>query len=299
MTVLRKGIILAGGEGSRLRPLTEAVSKQLLPIYDKPMIYYALSTLMLAGVREILIITTGKDQAAYQSLLRDGSQWGLKFSFVIQETPRGLADAFILGEQFLDGGPGVLILGDNIYYGHGWSALLRKASETTGFSIFVTQVSDPTQFGVIELDKNQRPVNVVEKPEFPKSNLAITGLYFFDNDAVSVAKNVLPSARNELEITSVIEQFIEKGQLSINLLSRGFAWLDAGTHHGLQQAGNFVQTLQDRQGFLIASPEEIALRQKFIDVEQFKKTLLSVENSEYGAALKNLLTSGDFSQEID
>ena len=286
----RKGIILAGGAGSRLHPLTEAISKQLLPVYDKPLIYYPLSTLMLAGITEVLIITTPQDNDLFKRQLGTGEQWGISFSYAVQPEPTGLADAYRIGREFLDGSPSVLILGDNILYGHGLVDMLQAADQSTGATLFCSHVRDPRQFGVVEMDENQRVISVEEKPENPRSNWAITGLYFMDENACDLADAVIPSARGEIEITSVLEMYLNKKQLNAQSLYRGFAWLDAGTHESLQQAGELVRTLQDRQGLLVASPDEIAFRQGYISGDQLRERAELFMKSSYGVALNEILT---------
>ena len=281
-----KGIILAGGTGSRLYPVTSVVSKQLLPVFDKPMIYYPLSTLMLGGIREILIISTSQDQPLFQRLLGDGSEIGLEFSYASQEKPRGLADAFIVGRDFVGDDSVALVLGDNIFYGHGLVEMLKNASaRTTGATIFGYVVKEPQQYGVVELDKNMRAISIEEKPLRPKSNVAVTGLYFYDNDVLDIAASIKPSARGEIEITDVNRAYLERGDLYVQLLGRGFAWLDTGTHSSLVEASHFVQILEQRQGLRIACPEEIALRQGYISLEAFDKVAEKTAKSSYGEYL--------------
>jgi len=265
-----KGIILAGGAGTRLHPLTIPVSKQLLPVYDKPMIYYPLSILLLADIREVLLITTPQDQPLFQSLLGDGSQWGMKFSYEVQEAPRGLAEAFIIGREFLEGGPAAMVLGDNIFYGRGLGKILREsAGLQTGAKIFGYPVRDPQRYGIIELDQNGKPLRITEKPAEPRSNLAVPGLYFYDHTVVDIAAGLEPSGRGELEITDINNAFLQQGTLEVEVLGRGFAWLDAGTPEALLQSSNFVHTIEERQGFKISCVEEIAWRRGFIDNDQF------------------------------
>lgn len=281
-----KGIILAGGAGTRLYPITQAVSKQILPIYDKPMIYYPLSALMLAGIREILVISTPRDIATFQELLGDGHQWGLAFSYAVQTAPRGLADAFLVGEQFIAGERVALVLGDNIFYGHGFSGALKNAAERQqGATIFGYHVSDPRDFGVVEFDKDFHVVSLEEKPEKPKSNYAVPGLYFYDEQIVDIAKSIKPSPRGELEITSVNNEYLRLGMLNVELFSRGMAWLDTGTHRGLLQAANFVEVIQTRQGQYVSCIEEIAYRRGFIDREQLQRLAQPLCKTEYGQYL--------------
>nr|WP_312162076.1 glucose-1-phosphate thymidylyltransferase RfbA [Brevundimonas diminuta] len=288
-----KGIILAGGAGSRLHPMTTAVSKQLMPVYDKPLIYYPLSTLMSAGVREILIITTPRDQAAFESQLGDGSRWGLELSFVVQDEPRGLADAYRLGADFAAGGPSALILGDNIFYGHGAGELFAGAARSlrageAGAVVFAYGVADPRRYGVIELDAAGRPLSIEEKPVSPRSRWAVTGLYFYDGRAPDIAADLRPSARGELEITDLNRAYLERGLLSVERLGRGFAWLDTGTPDSLLDAAAFVRTLEQRQGFKIACPEEIAWRMGWIDDAQLSRLARSFGGGDYGRYLQEL-----------
>ena len=289
-TTRTKGIILAGGAGSRLHPLTLTVSKQLMPVYDKPMIYYPLSTLMLAGIRETLVITTPADQASFQALLGDGARWGLDLQYVAQPSPDGLAQAFILGEKFLGDDPACLILGDNIFYAQGLSQRLQRcAARETGATIFAYQVRDPERYGVVEVDREGRAVGIEEKPATPRSNLAVTGLYFFDNDVVEIAKAVKPSARGELEISDVNAAYLERGDLRVEMLGRGAAWLDTGTHQSLLDAGQFIRVIEDRQSVKIACPEEIAWSLGFIDDAQLARLAAPLEKSGYGRYLQQLL----------
>ena len=290
-----KGIILAGGTGSRLYPVTTVVSKQLLPVFDKPMIYYPLSTLMLAGIRDILIITTPPDKPLFQRLLGDGDGFGLNLSYAAQETPRGLADAFIVGRDFVGNDAVSLILGDNIFYGHGLHQMLTKAAERrTGATVFGYAVKSPEQYGVIAFDSTGKALSIEEKPKQPKSNVAVTGLYFYDNDVLDIAANVRPSARGEIEITDVNNAYLERGDLFVEVLGRGFAWLDTGTHASLVEASHFVQILEQRQGVRIACPEEIALRKGYISLEKFYRVAEKTAKSSYGEYLQAVARS--FSQ---
>lgn len=288
---IRRGIVLAGGHGTRLYPLTIALSKQLLPIYDKPMVYYPISNLMLAGIRDVLLISTPRDIPLFESLLKDGSQWGMNITYAVQDQPRGLAESFIIGEKFARGEPCGLVLGDNVFYGAGLFDLLSRASDlTSGARIFAYRVKDPTSYGVVELGKGMRAVSLEEKPKQPKSNLAVVGLYFYDGTASERARSLVPSARGELEITDLNRSYMREGSLSVSLMGRGYAWLDTGTNEGMMEASSFIEAIQKRTGLMVGCPEEVAFRQGWIDAESVSRAAASMSGSDYGEYLSSLLS---------